>query len=126
MMYRRNSEAAERARQRQQREDEAARLHEEVPRLSDLKLEISFRRGDTDVTESSHIRRVVVGRAPALFFIPCSNRDCQGGGHEVTLEVMRSLRAGMERFEGTHTCGGTIATAPCSGIARWIGIASYR
>jgi len=125
-MYRRNSEAAERARQRQQREDEAARLKDEVPRLADLKLEVSFRRGDTDVSESTHIRRVVVERAPALFFIPCANRDCHDGGHEVTLDVMRALRGGLEKFEGTHSCSGTIATASCTGIVRWVGIAAYR
>ncbi len=125
-MYRRNTEAAERARARQQREDEATRLRDEIPKLASLKLEISFRRGDADVAESTHIRRVVVERAPALFFIPCANRDCHDGGHEVTLDVMRALRGNLERFEGSHACGGSVANAPCTGIVRWVGSAEYR
>ena len=77
------------------------------------------------MSESSHKKRVVVERAPALFVIPCANKECTDGGHDVTSDIMRALRAKMERFEGAHACGGTVANAPCSGVLRFTATAEY-
>lgn len=126
MMYRRNAEAAERAKQRTQREDDAPRLHDEVPRLTDLKLEIAYRRADSEAAESTHIRRVVLERAPALFVMSCSNKECQGGGHDLTSTVMRGLRASETHFDGTSNCNGSVGTGSCNGILTWIADATYK
>lgn len=128
MIHRRNSEVAERTRQRQQREDEAPRLHEEFPSLESLKLEMSYRRGDTNADEATHVRQVVLGRAPSLFVVPCANRDCKDGGHDITQEVIRGLRGSRERFEGKMSCNGTLgsAGAPCTSVLSYTVIAKYK
>src|SRR5262245_54567395 len=71
MVVRRNTEAMQRAAERRKREDEAARLHDEVPRLASLKLEIEERGGGGTGAGSNHIRHIVVDTAPALFLLPC-------------------------------------------------------
>jgi hypothetical protein len=69
--FRRGRAAAERSSERRRREDEAPRLAAVIPELESLRLEVSEKRGDIGVAEASHIRRVVVDHAPALFLIPC-------------------------------------------------------
>ncbi|GAC1353173.1 MAG: hypothetical protein NVS3B20_21480 [Polyangiales bacterium] len=125
MMHRRNDEAAERSRARHQREDDAPRLGDQVPDLQDLGLEIAYVRGDSGISESKHVRRVVVDRAPALFVIPCGDRACKEGGHDVTFEVMRALRAGHTHFEGNHTCSGNIGTGSCNTTVHYVGTARF-
>ncbi len=127
-MFHRNHEAAERARQRQQTEDDAPRLSTEVPNLKSLKLTYSYNRGEARIGESTHSRLVVVERAPALFVVPCSDRDCKDGGHDLTSDVMRGLRAGRERFEGSAPCNGSLgsAAAPCTGAVAFVAIASFK
>src|SRR5262245_36083864 len=89
---RRNTEAAQRAAARKQREDDAPRLLTEVPNLESLRLEIDVRRETGTLSGGTHIRRVVVENAPALFFVPCADRDCNDGGHDLTREIMTALR----------------------------------
>ena len=128
MNHRRHSEVAERTRQRQQREDEAPRLSNEIPDLTELKLTLAFRRGDTNIDESKHVRQVVIDRAPALFVVPCANRDCKDGGHDITSDVMRALRSHNAQFEGTSACNGSLgsAGAPCTSVLGFSGQATYR
>ena len=123
--HRRSSEAAQRATERRQREDDAARLSTEVPRLSSLRLEIEERRAGGVLTGGAHIRRIVVERAPALFVIPCSDRSCKEGGHDITSKVMVALREGQARFQGEHTCNGQLGNIPCDSVLKYTGIASY-
>ncbi len=125
MNHRRNGEAAQRFAERRQREDEAPRLRAVVPRLNDLKLEVEERRTGGVVAETSHIRRVVVEHAPALFILPCGDPSCKDGGHDVTFAVMRSLERNMTRFEGEDVCAGHVGTATCSRVLKYVGIASY-
>jgi hypothetical protein len=124
--HRRFGEAAQRASERRRREDEAQRLKAEVPRLETLRLEIEERRMGGVVAEASHIKRVVVETAPALFVLPCLDRECKDGGHDVTDAILRSLRSGATRFEGDHVCGGRLGAADCGRLLRYVGIATYR
>jgi hypothetical protein len=48
-----------------------------------------------------------VGRAPALFHILCSDRDCVDGGFDVTREILHELRDGATAFSGAQDCRGT-------------------
>lgn len=126
MIHRRNSEAGERARQRQEREDSASRLSDEVPSLRTLRLAIRFERGEGTV-ESEHTRIVVVSRAPALFVVPCSDPHCRDGGHDLTSSIMTHLRARHGTFEGSAACHGGVGAAsqPCSRVLKFEASATY-
>lgn len=123
---RRNLEAAQRAAARRQREDDAPRLRDKVPGLESLKLEIDEVRGAEAVAGASHIRRVVVEHAPALFVIPCSDRECKEGGHDVTEPILADLGAQKQAFDGQHACAGQVGTAPCGLTMRYRATATYR
>ena len=126
MYSRRNSQAAERAAERRKREDEAPRLNAEVPRLESLRLEIEARRSGAAVGGTAHIRRIVVENAPALFLLPCSDRDCREGGHDLTREIMAQLTRGSAEFEGEHACDGQLGSVPCGSVIRYVAVATYR
>ncbi len=125
-MYHRNSEALERRRERQEREDSAPRLSIEVPTLRTLRMTISYYRGDVAV-QPGHTRLVVVQRAPALFVVTCADKDCKNGGHDITDSVMRALRAGQKSFTGSAPCNGELgsAGARCSSELRYEAEATY-
>src|SRR5579859_4730332 len=101
---RKYGEAAQRFAERRQREDSAPRLAAEIPDLLTLELEIEERVAGNRVAEPSHIRRVVVESAPALFVLRCGDPRCKDGGHEVTDAVLRRLRSRETRFEGSDEC----------------------
>ncbi len=119
----RKSEAAQRAAERRRRENEAPRLVARVPTLSSLKLEIDERRGGEAVT---HVRRVVVETAPALFAMSCVQKGCVGGGHDLTREILTSLTRGEQRFQGTSICDGQLGPTNCGSQLGYVGHAIYR
>ena len=125
MMGGRWREAEQRFNERRRREDEALRLLEKVPRLRSLKLEIEEHRGVSTLAETKHTRVVIVERAPALFVVPCGDRDCRDGGHDVTDAVLRALLAGEERFEVEDGCVGNIRSAECGRTVRIVAKATY-
>jgi hypothetical protein len=110
-MYRRNSEAAERARERRQKQDAAPRLANEVPFLRTMRLSVSFRRGDNAVPDASYVRVVVVPNAPALFELPCCDNYCQGGGYDFTRQIVASLKSKNPSFTGEGPCPGAIGNS---------------
>lgn len=121
---RRRQEALARATERRQREDRSPRLREEVPELEALELEFTEARpGAPDV---SHIRRVVVAHAAALFDVACGDRKCVDGGHDVTRDVLSALKRGDAAFSGEHVCHGTVAGVACSRVLRFSAHATYR
>lgn len=113
------------AAERRQREDRAPRLLAEVPGVKSLRLEIEERRQGAAVPETVHVRHVAVAHAPALFDLPCLDTTCTGGGHDVTLAIVRSLRSRLAKFEGEHACNGTTRTAPCTRVLRYVALATY-
>jgi hypothetical protein len=122
MNHRRNSPAALRFAERRRREDDAPRLHEQVPSLVSLKLEIEDRCG---VTMTSHVRRIMVDHAPALFLVPCSDPRCTDGEHDLTQTVMRAVRSGEKSFQGSDECRGTIGPSPCTRVVHFDAVAEY-
>ena len=122
---RRQSEGAQRFAERRKREDESPRLAAEVPHLQSLALEIEERIEGNPVAEPTHVRRVVVQHAPALFVVPCGDARCRDGGHDVTHTVMRALRAGETRFEGQDICTGSVGAGQCSRVLHFIANATY-
>lgn len=125
-MWRRDREAAERAAERRRREDDAPRLATTVPKLETLRLEVRESRANIANSEATHIRRVQVAHAPAMFVVPCHDSHCKEGGHDVTREVMLALRAGEEHFEGQDACQGSVGSANCERVLHYVGVATYR
>jgi hypothetical protein len=123
MNHRRNSPAALRFADRRQRENDAPKLSSEVPSLTSLRLEIEERTG---VGATKHIRRVVIGSAPALFLVPCGDPRCLDGEHDLTHAVMRGLRARETSFEGTDECMGSIGSSACARVLHFDARAEYR
>lgn len=121
----RSREGAERAAERRRREDDAPRLADIVPELQSLSLRVEERRSGYSTGEASHIRRVVVENAPALFVMPCRDPACKEGGHDVTDSITRSLRARLTEFEGEDACPGIIGSAACQRVMHFVATASY-
>ena len=126
LIHRRHGEAAQRFADRRKREDEAPRLSTEIPKLDSLRLEVEERRSGGVVAEASHIRRIVVDSAPALFMLSCGDPSCKEGGHDVTHSIMRALQSGATRFEGEDVCTGQIGSATCQRVLHYVGIAIYK
>ena len=120
---RRRQEALARATERREREDSSPRLRDETPELESLELEFTESRpGAPDV---SHIRRVVVPVAAALFDVACGDRKCVGGGHDVTDEILSALKRGDTAFSGEHPCQGTVGETACPRVLRFSALAKY-
>jgi hypothetical protein len=122
----RNSEASQRFAERRQREDAAPRLRDCVPALATLRLEVEDRRGVANAGDPKHVRLIVVDSAPALFILPCGDRACRDGGHDVTDAVMRSLQSRTARFEIDDPCHGSIGTASCNATMHIVVSATYK
>lgn len=123
---RRMGEAQQITADRRRREDEAPRLRDEVPHLVTLGLEIDEGRAGRELAGATHIRRIVVEHAPALFVVPCGGSDCKGGAHDITHVIMRALRQGQTRFEGESACDGSTNAAACPCVVRYVGTATYK
>ncbi|HEX4341156.1 MAG TPA: hypothetical protein VH062_34845 [Polyangiaceae bacterium] len=125
MIWRRG-DAAERYAERRRREEEAPRLSTVAPTLESLKLEIEEHRAGGTLSEAAHVRRIVVERAPALFVLPCHDAACKGGGHDITHEVLRSLREKQVSFTGENPCNGSVGSAECRRVLKYTAIATYK
>lgn len=102
--------AAERSVERRRREQEAARLASEVPGLKSLRIEVVEH---LPTGSSKYVKLVVVAHAPALFVLPCGDRDCNDGGHDLTREVMWALRARQNELSGESSCQGSVRSGNC-------------
>lgn len=114
-MYRRDTEAIKRATERRKREDKAERLRIKVPKLKTLSIHISEKPVEGKKGyEVKYIKHVIVDSAPALFEIPCMERTCKDGGHDLTGKVLNALRRGKTEFEGQDRCEGNIDGEECT------------
>lgn len=127
MWGRRSSEASERFAERRQREDSAPRLSASIPALESLKLEIRESTSSTSACpEATHIRRIVVEHAPALFFVMCHDSYCKDGGHDISHGILHALRQQKTQFSGEDRCNGRIGSSDCQRILHYVGTATYR
>jgi hypothetical protein len=120
------SEASLRAEERRRAEDAAERLITCVPRLATLEIAFAERREHGAAGYPDYVRRVVVERAPALFWLRCAEERCKDGGHDVTSALMMALRKGLSRVEGEHTCDGTVGMGSCGRVLRFVSTATWR
>jgi hypothetical protein len=123
VISRRFSPQAQRFAERRRREDDAPRLHDQVPDLLSLRLDIE---DGLAVGGNKHTRRVVIDRAPALFLVPCGDPRCTSGEHDLTTTVMRALRTRETSFRGEDACAGTVGQSACSRVLRFDATAEYR
>ena len=122
---RRDPLALQRALERRERENQAERLLDKVPTLKSLSLTIQEQAVDGSEMHVVYTRHIVVERAPALFTIPCCDHACNGGGHDLTSEVLRGLRKGKAHFEGKDRCAGTVREADCPFELSFVAEATY-
>jgi len=120
-----HSAAAQRFAERRERENSAPRLHDQVPDLLSLRLEVEERSGAASVTQSNYIRRIVVASAPALFLIPCGDPDCTEGGHDITVPVMGALQRRQTDLRTSDDCHGSLGSANCSRVVHCQMVAEY-
>ncbi len=125
MRGRHNSEATKRFEDRRERERQSPRLHERVPELLTLRLDIVEGRGLT-TEDPKHSRIIMVDTAPALFTLKCSDLSCRDGGYELTNTMMRRLLANESSFDIEDTCNGSIGSASCGRSTRVHVTATYR
>ena len=119
-------EREERRAVRESREDSAGKLLARVPTLASLDLSIYEGSSNGAIGENHYIRRVVVGQAPALFELRCSNTHCEDGVYDLTREILSALASRQTRFEGQHTCRGQCRTTECTRVLRYVATATYR
>jgi hypothetical protein len=122
----RHSEAWDRSQNRRNREDTAARLRAIVPEITSLVLELSEFRSEGSIPLVSYRKLVVVARAPALFVIPCSDADCDDGGHDITREIMRALNRHATDFSGRNVCFGHRTSERCDRRLEYRVVATYQ
>jgi hypothetical protein len=124
MLPYRNKDAAERFAARRRCEDEAPRLHDRVPGLTSLLLDVEEL---TPIGGTKHIRRVLIDRAPALFLVPCGDPRCADGGHDLTATILPALQARKASFRGADPCSGSVwPGGDCGRILHFEGRAEYR
>lgn len=111
--------------ERWKQENDAPRLRSRVADLKSLRLELS-ERGPSGITPGTrHTLHIVVARAAALFRIPCSDPECEGGGHDITEVVLRGLLARVDTTTGDDVCGGRVGTIQCGRRLRYLSFAGY-
>ena len=110
---------------RREREDASARLRDEVPDLVELRFEIEDQAQFEVAPPVSYVRHVVIATAPAMFDLPCGDRKCEDGGHDVTGRVMRTLRGHEGESRGRSRCRGQRAGEPCERKLRYCFTATY-
>jgi len=126
MWGRRQSEAYERFTERREREDRAPRLATSIPTLATLSLEIrETTSGSSECREATHIRRIVVEHAPALFFVTCHDSYCQDGGHDLSRDILDALRHEKAEFSGQDRCHGRVGSADCQRTLHYVARATY-
>lgn len=121
----RNTQAAERFAERRRREDEAPRLTAMVPALQSCRIELGESRRESTSAEVSYTKRVIVPTASTIFLVSCGDGSCREGGHDISVDLIRGLRAGHREIRGEDACYGTVGTAQCGRILRFVAYADY-
>jgi hypothetical protein len=105
--------------------DAAPRLSAEVPGLQSLKLSVSEWRAGAEIPGTAYVRLFVLQSAPAHFFVPCGDRRCKDGGHDLTREIMYALQRKSTEFGGEDECRGNVGGGECSRVLRFTLAATF-
>jgi len=110
---------------RWKRENDAPRLKDEVPELEKLRMELEELTEDRPIAGTRRVRHFVVAHAAARFEIPCGEEKCEGGGHDLTAEVLARLRQRDAEFSGSSTCRGMVRERNCDRTLEYSAAAEY-
>ncbi len=119
------SVAAKEAVARRQREDDAPRLKDVAGHVTSLKFAIEETQDGIELAEVKHTRRIVLDHASARFEFACTEAKCEGGGHDITRDVLDGLEARKAEFGGKHACTGATEHAPCTRVLIFEAEAEY-
>lgn len=114
--------ATQRSVERREAEEGAPRLIAQVPSLRSARIQITEM---IPTGTTKHIKHVVVASAPALFIIPCGDKACRDGSHDLTAPLMSAFRRRLTSAVGENSCEGTCGTAPCGRSIRYELVAEY-
>jgi hypothetical protein len=120
-----NAKAMKRNAERVERETDVPRLLSQTPDLRSLYIEISESNRQDSMPSVPYIKRFVLESALALFWVPCGDPRCDGGGHDITHEVLAGLKSKQLRIEGEDFCNGDVGTGMCSRKVKFAAIATY-
>ena len=109
---------------RARREQAAGKLVDKVPALASLRLTVAEARA-SGWQGGGYVRHVDLGRARALFEFPCSYVYCQGGGYDLTGDLLAGLRLQRARFEGKQACSGSCGAVGCTRLLHFEARATY-
>lgn len=123
MNYRRRTKP-ERS-ERWQREDASPRLAESFPSLRQLRLEVRELRGEHVIPGTESVRHIIVQRAGTQFEVSCGEPKCEGGGYDVTSQVMSELKRGTKEFRGQDSCAGNLGEHPCQRVLEFVARAQF-
>lgn len=112
--------------ERWQREDAAPRLAAEIPELLTLSLQLRNCNDETSMPGRSRIQHTIVERAAALFEVACVEPKCEGGGYDITADILTALRQRRETHEGTAHCNGSVGQGYCRCTLVYVMKATYR
>jgi hypothetical protein len=124
-MRRRDQAAIDALSEHRRREDDAPRLHTEVPNLLTLRVKLEDIREEGRVVAATYTRPIVVSSAPAYFEIRCMEARCDGR-HDLTRAIVAALKAGQPSFTGRNQCPGMVADVPCERTLAYTCDATYR
>jgi len=96
-----------------------------VPSLRTLRIEYDGLTASGRPADVTYVRIVVIGRAPALFIEPCTDKTCKDGEHDNTDLIMRALKSGETQFEGETRCYGSVGSGDCGRTLRFTATATY-
>jgi hypothetical protein len=122
---RRNTNATRFREERWQREDDAGKLVAAVPTLTALRMSVVEKTGEDVGPPINHTKHFLLQHASAHVELPCTDRKCEGGGYDITHDVLRALRAGETKFEGDAACNGMIGERNCERTIRWTATAGF-
>lgn len=110
---------------RARREHVAGKLTDKVPALVSLRLAVVEAR-PSGWHGGGRVRHVDLARALALFEFPCTYAHCQGGGYDLTGDLLGGLRLQRAHFEGRHACMGQCGSVACTRLMHFEVRATYR
>ena len=111
--------------EQRRREDAAPRLHDVIPDLTALRLHVRDEPQPGRSPAWPYTRHLVLTTTPALFTLRCTEPTCDGR-HDITAEILRSLRARATHTEGVSSCQGYVGENACDRKLVYVCEAEFR
>lgn len=120
----RNQARIDASAEQRRRDDAAARLRFEIPTLRSLRIRFDERRVDDPSPGVMYSKVIVIGSAPAMFEIRCTEPRCDER-HDLTAHIMSSLRRALPSFRAESACNGVVDDLSCNRVLAYVCEATY-